>query len=575
MGLTTYRLLKKKSTIVADPDRDAGATSWLRRVAPVATTMFGADLRSLAVFRIALGTLVLMDLAGRVGDATVLYSDSGVMTRSMALSVVNEWRWSLMLANGSETFAYLFFAATALVAVAVILGYRTRVATVLLWAMVISIHVRNPFATYGADSLMRVLLFWAMLLPLGAAWSLDRRLDRDRRPVSATFVSMASVGLFLQIAFMYWFTILLKSGDEWRSSFTAVWLALGAGQVTSPFGEWLHQFPEALRIFTFSTVIAEIVMPIALFLPFWNGKARIIAIATLMSLHLGIMLTMSLGIFPWASAFCMVCFLPPTFWDNALPRAVTYLKSRYSGALQVLALVSRRSPRWIPGKSGTRLAFSNGVAPEKPGVWTAFASLGPRSAPDVDLQPPPDPPQRPRVVRSSLLTNLFASFCILVALAWNVGSVSSYAVPEPVRPVSYGLGIYQTWKMFSPRPPTATRWHVIVGVLRNGAPVNLLPALVRDDYTSALSADWDVPDNLTTDYYTDIRWRYYLTDALESNRTSHQARIANHLCQNWNRQHPSEAALISVAFAFVWSPTIRGDQPDNVSQRIVGTYDCT
>ncbi len=28
------------------------------------------------------------------------------------------------------------------------------------------------------------------------------------------------------------------------------------------------------------------------------------------SLHFGIWLTMDIGIFPWISAFCIVCFLP-------------------------------------------------------------------------------------------------------------------------------------------------------------------------------------------------------------------------------------------------------------------------
>jgi hypothetical protein len=537
--------------------------------------MFGADLRSLAVFRIVLGTLVLMDLAGRINDATVLYSDSGLMTRTMAESASSQWRWSLMFANGSEIFTYLFFLATAAVALSVILGYKTRVAMILLWAMVMSIHVRNPFATYGADSLMRVLLFWAMLLPLGSVWSLDRRLNPDPRPVSTTFVSMATVGLFLQIAFMYWFTLLLKSGDEWRSSFSAVWWALGAGQVTSPFGGWLHQFPGVLQGFTILTVIAEALMPLLLFLPFWNGRGRMVAIATLMSLHMGIMLTMSIGIFPWVSAFCMVSFLPSLFWDAWLPRVVTSFSYRLSGARDVLGRLQRRRIRWIPEKAGTLLAFSQGGLPETSVPKTTTFKRATTSDSENESFSTAKSSHVPRMIRSSLATNLFASFCILVALAWNVGSVSAYSVPDQVRPASYSLGIYQTWQMFSPRPPRATRWHVVVGVLRNGEQVNMIQPLVRNDYTSAPILTWDIPENITTDYYTDIRWRYYFNDAFETYRTSHREMITNHLCANWNLQHLSDSDLVYVVFVFAWSPTTSGGEPVEHYQKQVSTHGCT
>ena len=42
---------------------------------------FGLDLRALALFRILLGVILLVDLAARVGDIGVFYTDSGVLPR--------------------------------------------------------------------------------------------------------------------------------------------------------------------------------------------------------------------------------------------------------------------------------------------------------------------------------------------------------------------------------------------------------------------------------------------------------------------------------------------------------------
>ncbi|HKH82772.1 MAG TPA: hypothetical protein VKA25_03710, partial [Gemmatimonadales bacterium] len=41
--------------------------------------VLGTDLRSLALFRILLATIVLIDLAGRAADLRVHYSDEGVL----------------------------------------------------------------------------------------------------------------------------------------------------------------------------------------------------------------------------------------------------------------------------------------------------------------------------------------------------------------------------------------------------------------------------------------------------------------------------------------------------------------
>ena len=42
-------------------------------------SLFQIDIRSLALFRISIATLVLLDLGIRIGDLQTMYSDQGVM----------------------------------------------------------------------------------------------------------------------------------------------------------------------------------------------------------------------------------------------------------------------------------------------------------------------------------------------------------------------------------------------------------------------------------------------------------------------------------------------------------------
>ena len=142
------------------------------------------------------------------------------------------YSFSLNLLNGTPHFQALMFGVGALAALAMLVGYRTRLATFILWLVVLSIQHRNILTVNAGDILLHLLLFWAMFLPLGAVWSVDRArraaYQATPRPLSMRFFSAATVALFLQIAFVYWFTALLKTGGDWREDGTALYTTRSA-----------------------------------------------------------------------------------------------------------------------------------------------------------------------------------------------------------------------------------------------------------------------------------------------------------------------------------------------------------
>jgi hypothetical protein len=280
-----------------------------------ALEIFGADLRSLALFRVILALLVLADLVNRATDLRQHYTDAGVLPRTVLIQdVLSPWSFSLNLMNGQLFFQVLLFAAAALAALGMLVGYRTRLCTIVLWVLLLSIQWRNPLVGGSDGPLLRLLLFWGMFLPLGAYWSVDRAKGAVAR-LSVRFLSVATFGLFVQIALVYWFTALLKSGPEWRVDGTAIYYALSIDQIATPIGHYLLNYPDLLKMLTFATFGLEAFGPLLLFCPFFTGPVRTGAVLAFMSLHFGIWLTMDIGIFPWISAFSMVCFLPPWFWQ--------------------------------------------------------------------------------------------------------------------------------------------------------------------------------------------------------------------------------------------------------------------
>src|SRR5215218_4626201 len=335
---------------VAPKDTTAGG-----RVRAKIVELFGADLRSLAVFRIVLALLALADLIIRATDLYQHYTDAGVLPRTVLVEeILSSWAFSLNLMNGGSFFQALLFGVAALAALGMLVGYRTRLMTFVVWIVLLSIQVRNPLVNGSESLLLRMLLFWGMLLPLGAYWSVDRARSALPRP-SPRFLSLATFGLFMQIAFVYWFTAALKSGPEWRVDHTALYYVLSLDEIATPIGHYLLNFPGLLQALTFSTFMLEALGPLLLFSPFFTGPVRTGAALAFMSLHFGIWLTMDIGIFPWISAFCMVCFFPPWFWDR-LTALYSWLL-RWSGVVRRLQLATTRAREAIVAFSRVLASF--------------------------------------------------------------------------------------------------------------------------------------------------------------------------------------------------------------------------
>ena len=92
--------------------------------------LWGIDLRSLALFRISLALMVLLDLFNRSFSLSAHYTDLGLLSREFILDAgPNTWQWSIHLFNGTTTGQALLFVIHALFACMMLVGWRTRLAT--------------------------------------------------------------------------------------------------------------------------------------------------------------------------------------------------------------------------------------------------------------------------------------------------------------------------------------------------------------------------------------------------------------------------------------------------------------
>jgi hypothetical protein len=199
----------------------------LRSVAAYLQAAYSLDLRSLALFRIALGAVLLGDLIVRSFDLTAFYTDFGVMPRAALLDKFSPaGRFSIHLISGQFLFQAVLFLIAGLFAVMLMFGIRTRLASVVSWFMVVSVQMRNPSLLQGGDVYLRVLAFIAIFLPLGALYSVDSALDTNAPEASRakkfSYFSTPGLALMAQVALVYAFAVLLKTAPEWRTEHSAV-----------------------------------------------------------------------------------------------------------------------------------------------------------------------------------------------------------------------------------------------------------------------------------------------------------------------------------------------------------------
>src|SRR5256714_7980191 len=117
---------------VARPSRMGRLLSYLEAA-------YSLDLRSLALFRIALGAVLLGDLVVRASDLTVFYTDFGVLPRAALLDKFSPaQRFSLHLMSGQMLVQALLFVVAGVFALMLFFGARTRLATFASWLMLVS-----------------------------------------------------------------------------------------------------------------------------------------------------------------------------------------------------------------------------------------------------------------------------------------------------------------------------------------------------------------------------------------------------------------------------------------------------
>lgn len=286
--------------------------------------LFRVDLRSLALLRIMLGLLAMVDVARRIPYIDLIYSREGILPNAVAVAhPFSSHVFTLLNGFDGPFEQHVFFGGILIAAFLFTIGYRTKFFHIITAAGILSIHNYNILVENGGDQVQNIFLCWALFFPLGARWSIDslRTSMRDVQeatpqqlndrtfgaPDRSQLWSLAVLACLFQFVAIYFFNAVNKSGNLWGDGSALYYVAHMDRQVT-----WLalwarENLPYVFWVFgSWTTLVTEVVIVFGCLSVFWLNQLRLTAFLGIWFLHVMIAVLMNVGVFSWA----MICATP-------------------------------------------------------------------------------------------------------------------------------------------------------------------------------------------------------------------------------------------------------------------------
>ena len=344
----------------------AGPSKWKLRAAKaralrdwIRDTYCVMDPRTAGLFRIVLGFLCAANAIRHWTVARWFYSNSGVLTNHYVLfRPFSNANFSVFSAFSSLGEVSVAFGLQVLFGVLLMIGWRPRLFAFLSFVWQTSLDNRLVMVENGGYVVVNLVIGYAMFLPIERRFSVDAWLRswRERRErtvaeldvhptpswAASPYVSFGVLLLFLNLTAVYFFNVVNKGGQIWRSGHT-VHYVLYINRMVTGLAVLLRELLPNWTTYPLSwgTLMLEALICAWIAAPAGRRYTRLLAMAGMWALHGTFGLMMRLGPFSWF----MIC------WSFVLPAAEQWeMAERWARR--------RASPRVVLLDPGSPLAFT-------------------------------------------------------------------------------------------------------------------------------------------------------------------------------------------------------------------------
>ncbi|MFC4436155.1 MULTISPECIES: HTTM domain-containing protein [Natrialbaceae] len=464
---------------------------------------FRIDTRALAAFRVFVGLLIVADLLLRSRNFTYFYTNDGVVPQSLARSMSADGAFSFYHLTTDPLLIAALFILQGLIAIQLIVGYKTRIATILSFLFVVSLDHHNPLVLSYADTLFRLLLFWAIFLPLGERWSVDA-VHADREPRTSV-ANIASALILGQMVFMYSVNGYHKAQNDLWTTGEATPLIMGLGDTTYFLAPYLREFQTLLQI---GGLLWFIMLLSSWALLFVVGRRRMLLAAIFMAGHASFIFTVRIGAFAYVAIAGLTLFLQAQFWEDlrAVARYLEIDRRRFADRRAELGRFAASVPNVRFDSERQRRARQA----------TYSAGIG------------------VIVISTALFTTLsFAPIGVVdketVVEERIEGTAQQFSIDQP------------DWSVFAPTPRTTDGYYVFPAQTADGD--------VIDVYNGRAAVSYDRPYDELQKQYGTYRERFYMNSVRRGGYhgiNDAPEKLAEYICTAWENERGSELTHVNM-----------------------------
>jgi hypothetical protein len=287
----------------------------------------------LAAFRIGVAIVLLIDIFTLyLPHAGVFFGRESLGSPEVFVRPPSSFRWSAL--RGVESSAVLdgILVTWAVAAAFLLVGVLPRLSAIVAWALSISFIGINGYLHNSGDNVRTIELFYLMLCPCAAVWSLRRvaRPESSRGVEQATDIPFEDSGratrspavyvhawplrlLFVQLMIIYFFNGVYKMlGSHWREGDVMHYVLCNLAWTRISYAQLPLPFP-IIQFFTWCTLIWELGFPLLVMIP----RIRVLVLWIGIGFHLGTLVLLQLCAFPM---YMMCMYLPLVPWEKYVDR---------------------------------------------------------------------------------------------------------------------------------------------------------------------------------------------------------------------------------------------------------------
>ncbi len=479
--------------------------------------IFSLDTRALAILRIAIGFIIIIDLCVRLRFIDAFHLNTWLLPLDVLRDNYKlENIWSLHAISWTLPYQLWIFGLHFIVASAFLIWRKTKISVLFLRILTLSLHGHNPLVLNGWDTFLRVILFRCLFLPLWQQRSLDN-LKAKQAPFS--LFSLATVWFICQLCMVYIFSAILKDHPRRTSEFTATYYALSLDSFSTTFGKRLYQFPWTMKFLTASTYILESFWLLLLVIPWRKFALRLLCVWLFISFHIWLWVSLHLYSFPRIMSFAWLTLVPSIYRDK-----ITY-------SIQ------------------SKISWNTIIMQFQKSVWLYQQKF-------------------------TFFISVFLILCLGYIFMWNLRTTdfNKYGdiFPTEMNRFWFLVRIDQRRNMFAPFPFTDDGRTAIAGIwsTRTNEGEQKKFNLLNHNLPFTLDKPYNIPN-----IYSHERRRKYYTSMYMSKNSKYRTYGASYLCNKRNSMHPSNP-ITKIKRYYVLERTRDNYRIDPLQEIVLYEWDC-